>query len=844
MTNEHDFTSAGRQAGEIDVNLSYAMVDLLSESHYSSPNKAVQELVSNAFDAEAQNVHVVLSIDQGKNSSITVIDDGEGMDDDDFERHWLIGKSYKRDHSDSPQDRKQIGKFGIGKLATYVLANRLTHISKKNSQYRLVSMNYRAIHTYNDVGISPEQPIKIPLRKLEEDEAENIVRKWTENAGFKSTSMALFGNRSLNSWTISIMSDLKDKASEIKIGRLQWILSTALPPQPNFSIWLNGEQIKPARIRKNRLRKWIIGKDLVDLRRDSLPNIKKSFDKSLPVKHQHGIIVSGLGRVTGYAEVYKEALTENGSHNLHRNHGFFVYIREQIINLNDGHFGISPSALRHGTFVCFKLVVHIDDLDDKIRSHRELLGDGEKPDIARAILLAIFNIARNEIEEYHRGEKPGMKLASNLAASPASLSRKPIVALTRSIVKSGTKSRYLLVPTFKSSDEQEIFLAELEQRALEAKHFVTGIDINQDGLLHDGIVKYVTKTGRLQLNLSHPLIDTFREEFRSKSMALPLETFAMAEVLLEAHLHSIGFGQKNVDIFLSKRDQLLRDLANVSGRLSASSVAEALLQVSNQSKRLEQCVVDAFTMLGFDAEHIGGPNNPDGVAFANLPARKTTRRSYKVSLEAKSSKKGNIVPAKDVDIAGIIRNRNEHECDHLLVVGPKFRATNYKSALGKSIKADRHYTKMEGKPRTITLIEIEKLALLVKLRPVKQIKLSTIRELFQSGIPHESAAWVEKIQNMPVEKPLQYRKIVNAIGSLQKDLDHIPVTFASLIARLVDHGVHTYTKLEDLKIACQAIHAMAPNTITINGNKVGLEQSVENAIDEIKNSMEELPSEQ
>ena len=538
MTSEHDFTSAGRQAGEIGVNLSYAIVDLFSKSHYSSPNRAVQELVSNAFDAGAQNVHVVLSTDRGKNSSIIVIDDGEGMDDDDFERHWLIGKSYKRDLPDPSQDRKPIGKFGIGKLATYVLANRLTHISKKNSQYRLASMNYRAIHKYNDVGISPERPIKISLRKLEENEAESIVRKWTEFAGFKSTSMALFGNRSLNSWTISIMSDLKDKASEIKFGRLQWILSTALPPQPNFSIWLNGEQIKPARIRKNRLRKWIIGKDLVDLHRDSLPSIKKSFDKRLLAKHRHGIIVSGLGRVTGYAEVYKETLTENGSDNLHRNHGFFVYIREQIINLDDGHFGIPPSALRHGTFVCFRLVVYIDGLDGAIRSHREFLGDGDKLDIAREVLLAIFNIARNEVEEYHRGEKPGMKLGSNLAASPASLSRRPIVALTRSIMKSGEKSRYLLVPTFKSSDEQEIFLADLERRALEAKHFVTGVDINQDGLLHDGIVKYDTKTGRLQLNLSHPLIDAFREEFRSRSMALPLETFAMAEVLLEAHLHS------------------------------------------------------------------------------------------------------------------------------------------------------------------------------------------------------------------------------------------------------------------------------------------------------------------
>jgi hypothetical protein len=37
-------------------------------------------------------------------------------------------KSLKRELDVLPIGRPQIGKFGIGKLATYVLANRLTHI--------------------------------------------------------------------------------------------------------------------------------------------------------------------------------------------------------------------------------------------------------------------------------------------------------------------------------------------------------------------------------------------------------------------------------------------------------------------------------------------------------------------------------------------------------------------------------------------------------------------------------------------------------------------------------------------------------------------------------------------
>jgi hypothetical protein len=37
-----------------------------------------------------------------------------------------------------PRGRSQIGKFGIGKLATYVLANRLSHISKKAGKYSVI----------------------------------------------------------------------------------------------------------------------------------------------------------------------------------------------------------------------------------------------------------------------------------------------------------------------------------------------------------------------------------------------------------------------------------------------------------------------------------------------------------------------------------------------------------------------------------------------------------------------------------------------------------------------------------------------------------------------------------
>src|SRR5437667_9096418 len=121
MATDPAFVSKGKETDQIDVRLSYRIVRLFSEGLYASPNKAIEELVANSFDAGALRVAVFMPADfHEQTASIAVLDDGEGMDADGLKEHWLIGKSFKRELSVLPRGRNQIGKFGIGKLATYV----------------------------------------------------------------------------------------------------------------------------------------------------------------------------------------------------------------------------------------------------------------------------------------------------------------------------------------------------------------------------------------------------------------------------------------------------------------------------------------------------------------------------------------------------------------------------------------------------------------------------------------------------------------------------------------------------------------------------------------------------
>lgn len=239
--------------------------------------------------------------------------------------------------------------------------------------------------------------------------------------------------------------------------------------------------------------------------------------------------------------------------------------------------------------------------------------------------LGIFNAVRPTIERYEEEEEPGVKLARKFAASPSSLSRAPIVELARAVSAGKAKSRYLIVPQHRST-------------------------------------------------AWHPFVATFHDEFASKGAGQPLELFAMADVLAEAHLHAIGVRQEQIDGFLSLRDQLLRNLANESGRQSALSVANNLLNARNNPDGLEEKVCAAFRSLGFEVTPLRKRGEPDGVATANLSASGDGNlRRYSVSLEAKSKEKdGTKVSAKSVGISTVARQRDKFECDHAVVVGPAF----------------------------------------------------------------------------------------------------------------------------------------------------------------------------
>ncbi|WP_303765300.1 ATP-binding protein [Abiotrophia defectiva] len=112
---------------ELKFSIANNAVTHLGRNLYSTTPPALAELVANSYDAYATEVNINLS-----NESIAIIDNGKGLNLQEFEdKYAIIGSAKKREEPfNNIPGRKPMGKKGIGKLAAFSLGNTYTVYSK------------------------------------------------------------------------------------------------------------------------------------------------------------------------------------------------------------------------------------------------------------------------------------------------------------------------------------------------------------------------------------------------------------------------------------------------------------------------------------------------------------------------------------------------------------------------------------------------------------------------------------------------------------------------------------------------------------------------------------------
>ena len=107
-----------KEKRNLEVTVDKRHIVSIGERLYTESVELLRELVNNAYDADAIDVHVEITSEK-----ITIQDNGMGMDLDGLKQYFIIGSDEKIIRSRSPKfGRVRIGQFGIGKFASLAAA--------------------------------------------------------------------------------------------------------------------------------------------------------------------------------------------------------------------------------------------------------------------------------------------------------------------------------------------------------------------------------------------------------------------------------------------------------------------------------------------------------------------------------------------------------------------------------------------------------------------------------------------------------------------------------------------------------------------------------------------------
>jgi hypothetical protein len=90
--------------------------------------------------------------------------------------------------------------------------------------------------------------LNLDEREIDETTALQLLDYYIKQYNNGIMEFDLFGKKAVSSWTFTLLTDLRPKVQEISEGRLKWILRTALPLNPAFNLYYNGQKIESSKI--------------------------------------------------------------------------------------------------------------------------------------------------------------------------------------------------------------------------------------------------------------------------------------------------------------------------------------------------------------------------------------------------------------------------------------------------------------------------------------------------------------------------------------------------------------------------------------------------------------------
>lgn len=816
-----DIEVAGKTTQLIPVSISSRFLEHFSEQLYSSPNKAFEELLANAWDANARSTYVYLPLNpQSDDAAIYVLDDGTSMNAAGLEDLWKVAYSKKTQEQVTQSGRAVIGKFGIGKLATYVLADKLSYVCKAaDGIIRAVTMDYSTLDSDQQTLIANTN---LDLRVISKDELQKIldstadgkkifnlishgipqpkaVRDWDDEFGGQPCEVP----QSTGSWTLVLLTSLKKRGKDVKTGIVRRMLQTSLPLGAELNIILNDELLISTKSDLTLIGDWQIGPEL-GISEILLPpregaegeeqtetiTISSSFS---PYPYTE---INGVGRLTGRIRLFADRISGGKSDEHGASNGFFVNVRGRVTNTNP-HFGLKD--LSHSAWARFRMTVRADGLNSLLAVNREQFTEQRELRVFRAFLRAAFNKARSKWEEHDNWGDTGAAIVKSYGMLPL-LSFRNFIDQTISDEHSAISDLIDLGGVIDVDDAQNDYRAQTQH---DLREVLKGVDFSDKGA-SAGLASYSLKNRSVSINSGHPFVAQHMED---KGQKQAIKDVMLVELLTDVHALDIGIDSSQLAEMRRARDRIARSVAKIHRR-SGAQIATMLMEVSTHPnfRALEIIVGDALEYLGLQVTRIGGSGEPEGIARAKLPPSKSGEsQAYSFSYDAKSSINGK-AQTGNCNIAGLTRHRDNHDVDFILLVAPDFQA----GALDQ--ECDNY---------GVTPIRAKDLGrLLIMSAEHGAIPLTKLREIFDNTSPDNVTTWINGLSSwLQAQRVLDLSDLITTLESLETTFPDV-VSVAVLADRCRQLSKKHAITENDLRRLLAGLQIIVPELIQTESDRV------------------------
>ena len=846
----------GHQSATIPVEISTRFLEHFSEFMYSSPQKAFEELISNGWDALADYVDVRIPADLADPAAtLSVLDNGESMDETGLRQLWHIAFSPKR-NTPEKSGRKIIGQFGIGKLATYVLASKLTYICKAaDGKIRRVTMDYDIVDQKKEDAEDGRDKLisnlKLDVYEATDAEVEAALQAVCDGPTTLSliksgiprpagalgddefgTPASAFAKSASNTWTLVILSGLKPTGRELKVGVLRRMLQAALPFRSAMAICINGELLSSSKIDSPVAHQWTVGPELnftsIELEEVNAKDevVKTMISLTVSKSPYPHVEIPGIGQVTGTITLFENQISGGKSEDRGSSNGFHVNVLGRLVNQNDPSFG--EENLSHAAWARFRMAIRADGLNTLLTTDREKFKERRELKIFRAFLRRAFNMARSNYDSDVNAAMPdgGDVLVKSLGV----MSLSPLRNVVSEALKGGQPPiRDLFDDTgitdrdAKRKSWRENTSENIQNALSEVKYEAGG-----DG---DGFVKFRLSDNAIVINKDHPFAV---EHSGSRAEKELIRTIGMVNLLTDVFALDIGIEAGAIQEMRDYRDKLLRFRA-MQQRRSGTYIAKLLLQMQNDSsnsKRLEAVLSDALRYLGYQVVDLAKPGEPEGIANAystptdTIPTPENpTPPLYSFTFDAKSSK-NDVAATGNIKLDGMVQHREKYKANYSLVVAPGF------SDGSLAVRC------AQQKVTPLTASDLGKL--LEYTVEFGALPVTKLRELFDLYDPTQVTKWVGELKVwLQTKRPLTLAIFLQALDKLKGKVPD--VLSAGTLAYTCRDKLNAVSVRDEHVIAlAKGLSILIPDLVGIEGDKIVVNASAAKVAAAVASQLENL----